>query len=74
MTPYRRVMAEKRRLIWPIVIGLLLNLVLFGLVVYPLSNKVAAGEQEAEAAALSLAASTTRNCSWSSIPRARPTR
>ena len=57
MTPYRRVMAEKRRLIWPIVIGLLLNLVLFGLVVYPLSNKVAAGEQEAEAAALSLAAS-----------------
>ncbi len=57
MTPYRRVMAEKRRLIWPIVIALLLNLAMFALVVYPLSNKVASGEHEAEASALALAAS-----------------
>lgn len=55
MTPYRRVMAEKRRLIWPLVIALLLNVALFALVVYPLSNKVAAGEQEAGAAAFALA-------------------
>ena len=57
MTPYRRVMAEKRRLIWPIVVALLLNVALFALVVYPLSVKVAAGEQDAQAAALALAAS-----------------
>ena len=57
MTPYRRVMAEKRRLIWPIAVALLLNVALFALVVYPLSNKVAAGQQAADAAALALAAS-----------------
>ena len=57
MTPYRRAMAEKRHLIWPVVIALLLNVLLFALVVYPLSNKVAAGQQEADAAALALAAS-----------------
>ena len=56
MTPYRRVMTEKRRLIWPIVVALLVNLAMFALVVYPLSDKVAAGEQEAEAAAVALAA------------------
>ena len=57
MTPYRRVMAEKRRLIWPLGIALLVNVALFALVVYPLSNKVAAGQQEADAAAFALAAS-----------------
>jgi Tfp pilus assembly protein PilO len=56
MTPYRRVMTEKRRLIWPIGIALLLNVAIFALVVYPLSNKVAAGEQDAEASAFALAA------------------
>ncbi len=56
MTLYRRVMAEKRGLIWPIMIALLLNLAIFALVVYPLSNKVASGEQEAHASAMALAA------------------
>ena len=56
MTLYRRVMTEKRGLIWPLMIALLVNLAIFALVVYPLSNKVASGEQEAEASALALAA------------------
>ena len=55
MTPTRRVVAEKRALIWPLAIALLANLLLFALVVYPLSKKVAGGEQEAEAAAAALA-------------------
>lgn len=57
MTLYRRVMTEKRGLIWPIMIALVLNVAMFALIVYPLSNKVAAGEQEASAAAVALAAS-----------------
>ena len=56
MTLYRRVMAEKRALIWPIIIALLVNLAIFALVVYPLSNKVASGEQEAHASVMALAA------------------
>ena len=56
MTLYRRVMTEKRGLIWPLMIALLVNLAIFALVVYPLSNKVASGEQEAQASALALAA------------------
>ncbi len=50
MTPYRRIFHEKRALIWPLLAGVVLNLALFGLVVYPLSQKVAAGEGEATAA------------------------
>lgn len=53
-TPFKRVMQEKRRLIWPLVIVLVLNVLLFALVVYPLSKKVAAGQQEAEAAEAAL--------------------
>lgn len=53
--PTRRVFAEKRALIWPLAIALLANVLLFALVVYPLSKKVAGGEQEAEAAAAALA-------------------
>jgi Tfp pilus assembly protein PilO len=53
---YRRVMQEKRRLIWPIVIGLILNAAMFAFIVYPLSNKVAVGEQQAQSAAVALAA------------------
>lgn len=56
MTPYRRIFHEKRGLIWPVVAGLVLNVALFGLVVYPLSQKVAAGEQEAMAASNALLA------------------
>ena len=56
MTPYRRVLQEKRRLVWPIAIVLILNLAMFALIVYPLSQKVAAGEQDAHAAAMALGA------------------
>ena len=42
----RRILTEKRRLIWPIAIALLVNVALFAIVVYPLSKKVAGGEQE----------------------------
>lgn len=54
MTPARRVFAEKRRLILPIAIALLVNIGLYALVVYPLAKKVAGGEAEAEAAAMAL--------------------
>jgi Tfp pilus assembly protein PilO len=55
MTPTRRILTEKRALIWPIVLVLVANVALFILVVYPLSKKVAGGEQEAEASAAALA-------------------
>jgi hypothetical protein len=51
---YRRIVAEKRRLIWPLGIVLLANIGVYGLVVYPLSQKVAMGQQEADAAAVVL--------------------
>jgi hypothetical protein len=49
VTP-RRVLAEKRHLIWPIAIALLVNAGLFAFVVYPLAQKVDGGEQAAAAA------------------------
>jgi Tfp pilus assembly protein PilO len=52
MTPTRRIFAEKRRYIYPIVGALLLNLVLLAVVVYPLSKKVQGGEQTAQQAQL----------------------
>lgn len=54
MMPTRRLLHEKRRLIWPIVIGLVVTVALFGLVVYPLSQKVAGGEAAASASAAAL--------------------
>ena len=51
MTPAGRILHEKRRLIWPIAIVLLLNVAVFAAVVYPLSRKVANGEADARAAA-----------------------
>lgn len=54
MTPTRRILHENRRLIWPIAILLLVNIALFALVVYPLSKKVAGGEQQADASAAEL--------------------
>src|SRR5829696_4639323 len=53
-TPFKRVMDEKRRLIWPLTVALLLNVVLFAIVVFPLSRKVATGEQQASAAETAL--------------------
>ena len=51
MTLVRRVLAEKRRLIYPLVGAVLFNAALFIAVVYPLSLKVANGERVALAAA-----------------------
>jgi Tfp pilus assembly protein PilO len=56
VTPARRVLREKRALIWPIAIALILNVALYAIVVYPLSKKVAGGEQAADAAAAALQA------------------
>ncbi len=53
---FARVFREKRMLIWPLILVLLANVAVFALVVYPLSQKVAAGEQEADAARAALAA------------------
>ena len=47
MTPARRILREKRRLIWPIVVALVANVLLFAIVVYPLSQKVRNSEQSA---------------------------
>jgi Tfp pilus assembly protein PilO len=51
-----RIFREKRGLIWPIVIALLVNVAVYAIVVYPLSKKVAGGEQAAETSALALGA------------------
>jgi hypothetical protein len=54
MTPAGRILHEKRRLIWPIAIALILNVALFAAVVYPLSRRVANGEAAARAASAAL--------------------
>ena len=54
MSSVRRVFTEKRRLIVPVAVALLVNVALYAVVVYPLSNKVAGDEQEAESAAAAL--------------------
>lgn len=54
MTTARRALTEKRALILPIAVALLVNVALYAIVVYPLSKKVAGGEQEAEAATAAL--------------------
>jgi hypothetical protein len=51
-----RVFQEKRALIWPIAIALLINVVVYAIVIYPLSKKVAGGEQAAEASSATLGA------------------
>jgi Tfp pilus assembly protein PilO len=54
LTPLRRVLVEKRTLIVPVAIALLVNVALYAIVVYPLSKKVAGDQLEAEAAAAAL--------------------
>jgi len=56
MTLPRRIFEEKRRLIYPVIGALLLNIALFLAVVYPLSIKVANGERSAQAAEIALTA------------------
>jgi len=46
---FARVLSEKRRLVVPLVAGILANVLLFGLVVFPLSRQVARAEAEANA-------------------------
>jgi len=67
MTDVRRVLTEKRRLILPIVIALIVNIALFAIVLYPLSKKVAGGLQQAQAA------STTRTAAQRDYDAARAT-
>jgi Tfp pilus assembly protein PilO len=67
MIAARRVLTEKRRLIVPIVIALFVNIALFVVVLYPLSNKVAGGEQAA------LAATTALNAAKRDYEAARAT-
>lgn len=54
MTTFKRVISEKRRLIWPLAIVLAANIAVFFIVVYPLSQKVAMGQQAADAANIAL--------------------
>lgn len=54
MTTFRRVLAEKRALLVPLLVALLVNVGLYAIVLYPLSKKVAGGEQEAGAATAAL--------------------
>jgi len=54
MTDFSRIFAEKRSLVWPLALVLIANAVVYALVVYPLSQKVAMGEQEATAANFAL--------------------
>jgi Tfp pilus assembly protein PilO len=56
VTPVRRVLREKRALIWPIAIAVIVNAALYAIVVYPLSKKVAGGEQAAQASSAALQA------------------
>jgi hypothetical protein len=51
MTTLRRILHEKRRLVYPLVGALIVNAALFAAIVYPLSLKVANGERDATAAA-----------------------
>ena len=55
MTDVRRIVAENRRVVWLIAAGVVLNVVLLVLVVYPLSQKEAGSEAEAQAASNELA-------------------
>lgn len=54
MIPARRVFIEKRSLIIPLVIAVVVNIALYAVVVYPLSKKVAGGEQAAQASSAAL--------------------
>ena len=67
MTIFRRVLAEKRGLIYPLIGAVLLNAAVFIAVVYPLSLKVANGERDAQAA------SRARATAQAEFDRARAT-
>jgi Tfp pilus assembly protein PilO len=52
--PTSRVFTEKRSLIVPLLIAVIVNIALYVIVVYPLSQKVAGGEQAAKASSAAL--------------------
>jgi Tfp pilus assembly protein PilO len=52
----RRVVAEHRRVVWPLAIAVLVNVLLYAFVVYPLSDRVANVEQRTQQAEQALAA------------------
>ena len=54
--PDRRVFTEKRSLIIPLIVGIVVNIALYAIVVYPLSKKVAGGEDQARASSAALEA------------------
>jgi len=54
MIPAGRVFTEKRSLIVPLMIAVIANVALYLIVVYPLSQKVAGGEQAAKASSAAL--------------------
>ena len=54
MIPTQRVFTEKRSLIIPLLIAVIVNIALYAIVVYPLSQKVAGGEQAARASSAAL--------------------
>jgi Tfp pilus assembly protein PilO len=54
--PTSRVFTEKRSLIVPLLIAVIVNIALYVIVVYPLSQKVAGGEQAAKASSAALEA------------------
>jgi Tfp pilus assembly protein PilO len=56
MTLWRRIVTEKRRIVVLLALAALVNVALFGLVVVPLSKRVAGGEVNASNAAAALAA------------------
>lgn len=62
MTDVRRIVSEHRRVVYLIVIALLVNIALYALVVFPLSQRVQNGEQQAgEATRQLVAAQKTYN-------------
>ncbi len=56
MIPTRRVFTEKRSLIIPLLIALVVNVALYVILVYPLSQKVAGGEEQAQTSSSALEA------------------
>jgi Tfp pilus assembly protein PilO len=56
MTPVRRILAEHQASIWALALGLVANVLVFVLVVYPLSQRVAGGEAAAAESAAALRA------------------
>ena len=55
MSLWRRVMAERKRVVWPLVIGLAVNLAVLALGVFPLQASVSSDEARALAAKTQLA-------------------